>query len=304
VPIIHAIVLGIVQGLTEFLPVSSSGHLRLAPWLFGWNDFAGRSDLEQSFDVALHLGTLIGVVAYLRNDIVELVRGGLSVLRPSARAPRPSAVGTHGGSAVEVGVDPAPGPIAPTGDSGRLAWLLLASAIPAAVMGALFNDAFAEVGEHEWLIGLMLIVFGLVLAAADRMGGDRAADDFRPLDALRVGTAQALALVPGVSRSGATMTAARFFGFQRDAAARLSFLMSLPVIAGALLFEGSKLVADGIPNGMYWPLVVGIAASGITGWFAVWATLAIVRTRTFMPFVVYRIALGVLVLVVAATGLR
>jgi undecaprenyl-diphosphatase len=300
VPIIHAIVLGIVQGLTEFLPVSSSGHLQLVPWLFGWDDFGARPELEQSFDVALHLGTLIGAGAYFRKDIVLLVRGGLSVLRPSRRTSAP--VGS--GAAIEVGVEPAPGDIRPLGDEGRLAWLLLASAVPAALAGALLNDLFGDLGDQEWLIGVLLIVFGLVLAYADRLGGTRTADQFQPIDALRLGAAQALALVPGVSRSGSTMTAARFFGFGRDAAARLSFLMSMPIIAGALLFEGAQMFADGIPDDMVWPLVAGIVASGITGWVAVWGTLRLVRTHTFAPFVIYRVALGTLVLVVAVTGVR
>lgn len=298
VPLLHAIVLGIVQGLSEFLPISSSGHLRLVPWLFGWNDFAGRAHLEKTFDVALHLGTLIGAVAYFRYDLVRLVRGGLSVLRPSRRAAEPVGVTT------ETGVPPAPGPEAPYGDEGKLAWLLLASTIPAGIVGTLFNDRVDELARHEWLIGLLLIVFGGVLLWADRLGGRRTADTFRFGDAAVMGTVQALALVPGVSRSGATITAGRWVGLDRDAAARLSFLMSLPVIAGAVLLEGAKLARDGMPAGFAPAFVWGVVASAVTGYAAVWGTLRLIRTRTFTPFVVYRVVIGVGVLVIAASSFR
>src|SRR4051812_44508394 len=152
-PLVHAIVLGIVQGLSEFLPVSSSGHLRLVPWLFAWHDFDGHSHLEQTFDVSLHLGTLAGAVAYFRRDLARLIRGGLSALRSRTRR----------GGAVETSVRPAPGPKAPYGDEGKLAWLLLASAVPAAIVGAALNDQVDSLAHHEWLIGVLLVVFGGVL---------------------------------------------------------------------------------------------------------------------------------------------
>jgi undecaprenyl-diphosphatase len=297
-PLLHAIVLGIVQGLSEFLPISSSGHLRLVPWLFGWDDFAGRPHLETTFDVALHLGTLIGAVAYFRNDLVRLARGGLSALRPRRLATAPI------GATVETGVAPAPGPESPYGDEGKLAWLLLASAVPAAILGALFNDQVSKLARHEWLIGVLLIVFGLVLLWADRLGGRRTADTFSLRDAILMGGAQALALAPGVSRSGATITAGRWVGLDRDSSARLSFLMSLPIIAGALLFEGAKLAKDGMPHGFAGAFVVGIVASAITGYAAVWGTLRLIRTHTFTPFVIYRVLIGVGVLVIAATSFR
>lgn len=297
-PVLHAIVLGIVQGLAEFLPISSSGHLQLVPWLFGWDDFAANPDLEQSFDVALHLGTLLGAGAYFRNDIRALVRGGLSALRPVGRTAAPVGV-------TETGVPLAPGPEAPAGDEGRLAWLLVGSAVPAGIAGVVLNDVVADLGEAEWLIAALLIVFGGVLLLADRLQGDRGADTFSLRDALVMGGAQALALVPGVSRSGATITASRRLGFTRDAAARLSFLMSLPIIAGALAFESADVIrSGGIPTGFAAPVAWGIVASGVTGWIAVWGTLRLLRTRTFTPFVVYRVAAGVLVLSVLATGVR
>jgi undecaprenyl-diphosphatase len=297
-PILHAIVLGIVQGLSEFLPISSSGHLRIVPWLFGWDDFAGQPGLKRAFDVALHVGTLVGACAYFRHDLVRLAHGGLSALRPS----RLSA--SVRGTAVETGVDPVPGEEAPFGDEARLAWLLLATALPAAVAGLLLGDVLEDLASTEWLIGMLLIVFGLVLLAADRLGGERTADGFSLRDAAVMGTAQALALSPGVSRSGATITAARAMGFTRDAAARLSFLMSLPVIAGAILYEGVGVIGDDLPPDIVWPVLAGIAASAVTGWVAVWATLRLVQTRTFTPFVVYRTIVGVGVILLVVSGVR
>ena len=213
--LIHALVLGITQGLSEYLPISSSGHLRLVPWL------------------------------------------------------------------------------------------LLLSAVPAAAIGAVLESSFDKLGETEWLIGVFLIVFGLVLLWADNLGGRRGAETLRARDALTLGAAQALALAPGVSRSGATITAARWRGFSRDSAARVSFLMSLPITGGAVAYKMLDLVTgDGIPPGFGGAFVVGIVASAVTGWVAVWGTLHLVRTHTFKPFVVYRVVAGAAVILVAATGLR
>ena len=266
-PILHAIVLGITQGLSEFLPISSSGHLRIVPWLFGWGDFVGQASLEKTFDVALHLGTLIGALAYFRADVVRYARAGL---RRDARE---------------------------TTD-GRLAWLLVISTIPAAITGALFSDLIERKTGYIWLIATMLIVFGLVLGWADRRPGTRNFDEVRLRDALLIGAGQAVALQPGVSRSGVTMTVGRMLGLDRDGAARFAFLMSLPVIAGALVFKAKDAFGGaGIPDGFVAPFVWGIVASGITGWLAVWATLRMIRTRSFTPFVGYRVVVGVGVLV-------
>ncbi len=298
-PILHAIVLGLVQGLSEFLPISSSAHLEVVPWLLGWDDFAARPDLEITFDVALHVGTFVGAVAYFRHDVVRLARGGVNALR-ARRVATEVAVS-------EVSVPPARG--ASTGpeesDDGRLAWLLIASSVPAALVGGLFGEVFAGIGETKWLVGVLLAGFGLVLLWADRLGGDRGAEDFSMRDALTMGVAQALALQPGVSRSGVTITAARRLGFRREAAARLSFLMSLPVIAGAALYKGlDLLVAGGIPAGFGGAFAWGVATSAITGWAAVWGTLRLVRTRTFTPFVIYRALAGAAIVAVAITGWR
>lgn len=265
--ILHAIVLGITQGLSEFLPISSSGHLRLVPWLFGWDDFAGDAGLEKTFDVALHLGTLVGAVAYFRTDIVRYLRAAFTA----------AGEGT---------------------DDRRVAWLLVASTVPAAVTGALFADVIEERTGYIWLIATMLIVFGLVLGRADRRPGVRPVEDVRLRDALLMGAGQAVALQPGVSRSGVTMTAGRLAGLGRDGTARFAFLMSLPITAGALVFKGIDVAGEGgIPDGFAAPFAWGIVASGLTGWLAVWGTLKLIRTRSFAPFVTYRVVVGVAVLV-------
>jgi undecaprenyl-diphosphatase len=280
VPILHAIVLAITQGLTEFFPVSSSGHLALVPWLFGWNDFEGRPELATAFDVALHLGTLAGAVAYFRKDMWRYARAGLAMVTDAELRRSPTT-------------------------DGRIAWLLVFTAIPGAITGVLLGGLIDELDDDYWLIGVMLIVFGLVLAWADRLAGARPEEDFRFRDALLMGMGQAMALQPGVSRSGVTMTVGRWLGFQREAAVRISFLMSVPIIAGAGLYSLVEVMGEGgIPADMRPAFLVGMVTAAVTGWLAVWATIAIVRTRSFDVFVIYRIGLGVSVLAIAASGAR
>lgn len=234
--IFEAIVLGIVQGFSEFLPISSSGHLLLVPWLFGW-EALDPSD-KKAFDVALHVGTLVAVVGYFRKDLATYIReGAKAVFRRTE-------------------------PVSP---EGKLAWLLALSTVPAALVGAFFESWIDESLGTPTIIGISLIVFGGVLWWADRSLGRRKLDHFAPRDALIVGAAQALALNPGTSRSGITMSAARFLGFDRDAAARISFLMSIPVIVGAVVFKMANLAADGVPEGLVVPMIVGIITSGISG---------------------------------------
>jgi undecaprenyl-diphosphatase len=269
VEILHAIVLGVVQGLSEFLPISSSGHLELTRWLFGWDDLT--PEIETAFDVAVHLGTLLGAIAYLRKDVLKYLLAGFAPLRGR-----------------ELGTD------------GRIAWFLVASAVPAGITGVLLKDQIADLDSIA-MIAVMLIVFGLLLLLADRLPERRALDDFTLRDALLMGVGQALALQPGVSRSGATLTVSRFVGFERDAAARLVFLMSLPIIAGAGVFA---LADADIPSDFWPPFLWGMAASAITGWVAVWGTLRLVRSRTFRPFVIYRVGAGVAVLAILATNWR
>jgi undecaprenyl-diphosphatase len=272
----HAIVYGIVQGLTEFLPISSSGHLALVEWITGWDDFEGNPELDQAFSVAVHLGTLLAVLAYFRRDLVKLVGAGIGDVVSRRQ---------------------------PFSDDGRLAWLLIASAVPAAIAGALFNDAIEDLDDVTWMIGAMLIVAGLVLGWADSFGGQRSASQWTWRHALIMGGAQALALQPGVSRSGATMTAGLFLKYQRTEVARIAFLMSIPVIAGAGLYEGAQVLNEGgVPADYRSAFALGFISSAVTGWFAIWATLRIVRTRSFRPFVIYRVVLGSAVLVGVAAG--
>jgi len=261
-----------VQGLAEYLPISSSGHLIVVPWLFGWDDFAGDESLKKTFDVALHLGTLAGAVMYFRTDIRRLVRA--AILDPKRK-------------------------------DGRLAWLIALSAVPAAITGALFADSIESRTDQIGTIAVMLILGALALAWADGALGKRTVDEVTTRDALILGIGQALALQPGVSRSGATMTIGRFLGLGRDAAARFAFLMSLPITAGALAYKAIDVRGDGgIPNDMQGAFVAGIVSSAVTGYIAVWGTLKLVRSRSFAPFVLYRIVLGVLILGVLAVGLR
>lgn len=274
-PILHAIVLGLVQGLSEFLPISSSGHLVLTRWFFGWDEQP--DDVTKAFDVALHFGTFVAVVLYFRHDLVRYVREGVRLIWSRER---------------------------PVDADGRIAWLLVVATIPAALVGALFEDWIDERFGTPNIIAISLIVFGLLLWWADRAAGRRPVDEFHTRDALLVGAAQALALNPGTSRSGITMTAARQIGFDRDAAVRISFLMSLPVIAGAVVLKVGGLIVDGVPEGLVTPMIVGVVTSFVAGLAAVWGTLRLVRTRSFTPFVVYRVALGVVVLGVAAAGWR
>jgi undecaprenyl-diphosphatase len=275
-PIFHAIVLGLVQGLTEFLPISSSGHLLIVPWLLDWNDFDEES-VKKTFDVALHLGTFVAVLGYFWRDVTVYVRDGTKLLFTRGRTTTPE---------------------------GRLAWMLLLATVPAAAVGAVFEGTIDERLGTPGIIAVSLIVFGVLLGWADRSTGERKLEGFGPRDALITGAAQTLALNPGTSRSGITVTAGRFLGFDRDAAVRISFLMSLPVIAGAVLFKTFGAIKDGIPEDLIVPMIVGIVTSGIAGWLAVWGTLRLVRNHSLMLFVWYRIILGVVILLVMATGLR
>lgn len=269
--IIEAIVLGIVQGLSEYLPISSSGHLILVPWLFGWDHFDDDS-LKKAFDVALHLGTLVGAMWYFRSDIRRLTRA--AILDPKRK-------------------------------DGRLAWLLALSAVPAAITGAFVADVVERNTDQIWLIAVMLIVGAVGLAWADGARGKRTIDEVGVRDAIIIGSAQALALQPGVSRSGVTITAGRFLGLSRDGATRFAFLMSMPITAGALVFKYVDIGGwGGIPDDLQGAFVAGILASAVTGYVAVWGLLSWVRTRSFAPFVVYRLVLAFFVLSVLATPWR
>jgi len=265
-----------MQGLSEFLPISSSGHLLLVPWLFGWNDFSDVS-VEKAFNVSLHLGTLIAVVIYFRRDLVVYVRDGLRLVVQKKK---------------------------PHTTEGRLAWLLVVASVPAGLFGAFAGNWIDEHLGKPVIIAASLIVFGLFLAWADRRRGQRTFEEMTSRDAIAIGLAQVIALNPGTSRSGISISAARVMGFDRDTAVRFSFLLSVPVTAGAVAVKLLDLFADGIPDGLLKPMVVGILTSGISGWLAVAGLLKLVRSKSFDAFVIYRVVAGVAILAIAASGWR
>ena len=261
-PIIHAIVLGIVQGLTEFIPVSSSGHLELVPELFGWDELS--TDVRRAFDVALHVGTLVAVIGYFRSDLARYLRAGM---RSIATRSIPDL-------------------------DARIAWLLVVATIPAVVVGVAFEQLIEDHLTGPVVVGTMLVVFGVVLGLADRLPARREISSARVREGWGLGVAQSIALIPGTSRSGISISAARAFGFDRDAATRISFLMLVPVTVGAAVYTGFELVREGFPSGMATPLLVGMATSAITGYLAIWWLLRFVRTHGFAPFVIYRVVVG------------
>lgn len=274
--VLQAIVLGIVQGITEFAPVSSSGHLILVPWLFGWERL-GDAEMNKTFDVALHMGTLIGAGVYFRSDL----RRYLVAFYASIRTRR-----------IE-------------GADGRVAWALVVGTLPGAIVGATFQDFIEERLGAPWLIALMLVLFGVILVVVDRRASDRLSmGDVTLRRGLLLGIAQALALQPGVSRSGVTITAARAMGFDRPAAARVSFLLALPIIAGAGLFKAVGLLGEGIPSGTGSVFLAGMAASALSGFLVIWFLLSYLRRHAFTAFLAYRVAVAAIVFAAIASGAR
>jgi undecaprenyl-diphosphatase len=274
--ILQAIVLGITQGITEFAPVSSSGHLILVPWLFGWSILED-PNLNKTFDVALHMGTLLGAVVFFRRDLWRYL---LAWLGSFARR----SIGTH---------------------DERVAWGLVLGTIPGVIAGAALQGVIEDKLGQPWLIALMFAVFGVVLYLVDRFAPVRR--DFGGIgvrDGVAMGVGQSVALQPGVSRSGITMTVGRLLGLDREASARFSFLLSIPIIAGAGLFKGVELVNEGIPPGMGGAFVAGIAASAVSGFLVIWFLLAYLRRHSFAVFMWYRLAVAALVFAVIALGIR
>jgi undecaprenyl-diphosphatase len=273
----QAFVLGIVQGLTELLPISSSGHLILVPWLADWDYLERHDEFNQTFDVALHLGTLIAVVAYFRNRIAELFRAFLTAARrsrvvtPAERAPFFVAIAT----------------------------------VPAAVVGALGEELIADHLGEPWQIAILLAVFAVVLWIADRRPASRELDELGPRAAIAVGLAQSLSLMPGVSRSGITISAARFLGLERDEAATLSFLLLVPITFGAVVWKGlNDVVLGDLPPGSTGPFLVGTLAAAGSGLIAIWGLLSYVRRHDYTIFVVYRLIVAFLVALLIASGFR
>ncbi len=273
---LEALLLGIVQGLTEFLPISSSGHLVLVPWLQDYEFLRENPGFNKTFDVALHIGTLIGVIFYFRRDLWAMTKGFVRTVSQRAMG------------------DP----------DGRLAWIVIMATIPAVIVGLLGNDFIDDELGEPWMIALQLIFFGLLLGIADRLPQRREADTIRARDGIYVGLAQALALAPGTSRSGVTITAARFLGLTREAAARFSFLLLVPATAGAAAYKGAEAIREGLPPDVAGPIIVGIIASAISGYLAIAGLLRFVASRSYNVFVVYRLLLGAGVLILIALGVR
>jgi len=258
---VQAIFLGMLQGLGEFLPISSSGHLVVAPWLLGWPEH------DLSFDVALHVGTLAAVLYAFFDDWRRLFAAGIRGIL----AGRPFA-------------DP----------DSRLLWLLALASVPGAVAGLLLEDWAETVFRSPALVAVAMALMGVVLFAADRQA--RGANDARAVtlkDALLIGLAQALALVPGVSRSGATISMGLFLGYRREQAARFSFLLATPITVGAAALKSQHLFEPG--HGAH--VLAGMAAAAVFGFASIRFLLAYVRTRDYRPFVYYRLAFAALVAV-------
>ena len=274
--LLEAILLGIVQGLTEFLPISSSGHLILVPWLQDYTYLQDHESFNKTFDVALHAGTLVAVIGYFRHDLWNMTKGVLRSLRTRS---------------IE------------TADQ-RLGWAVVVGTIPAVIVGGLGEGVIDESLGEPWMIGVLLIVFGLVLAVADRLPERREMETLNVREGLYLGIAQAISLSPGVSRSGVTISAARAMGLNRDAAARVAFLLLVPAVFGATLLKAVGAAVDGLPEGVVGPMIVGTAASAVASYAAIAWMLAYVRRHSYDVFVIYRVLLGFFVLALIASGVR
>jgi undecaprenyl-diphosphatase len=268
--IAQALIMGIVQGITEFLPISSSGHLILVPYILGWN---GGFINSLAFSVMLHMGTLVALLVYFRRDWLELIPAGLATIRDRSFR----------------------------GDRNRkLAWLILVSTIPAVIAGPILNDTLESAVRAAGVVAVTMVLGGAILWLADRRGAkDRDLDRLTFPQSLVIGVAQALALVPGISRSGISISAGLLVGLTRESAARFSFLMATPVIAGAGAFETLKLIrGEAGPDLQIAPLVVGMVAALVSGLAAIHFLLRYLRSNSLTVFVVYRLAIAAIVAVV------
>ncbi len=274
---LQAIILGIVQGLTEFVPISSSGHLILVPWAFGWTFFLDHPDLNKTFDVALHLGTFLAVLVFFWREVLRLLAAFFRSLAKRR---------------------------AETTDE-RLAWLLLLSTVPAGIVGVAFESFIEDRLGKPLLIAFLMIGFGIVMWVVDmRAAQTRHLDGLRWPHALLIGIAQAVALAPGVSRSGITMITARALSVDRESSARYSFLLSIPVIGGAALYKTLEVGRNGLPPGTAGPFFWGTVSAAVSGFAAIWFMLAYLRSHDFRPFAVYRFVVGAAVIIVVIAGLR
>ncbi|QNN52769.1 undecaprenyl-diphosphate phosphatase [Nocardioides mesophilus] len=265
----QAVVLGLIQGLTEFLPISSSAHLRIFPELFGWGDPGA------AFTAVIQIGTELAVLIYFRKDIWRIGRTWLrSLYLPELRGELDS----------------------------RMGWYIIVGSLPIVVLGVLLKDVIEQDFRNLWIIGTTLVVLGVILGVADRVGRtDRPIERMTLKHSVYLGLAQAAALVPGVSRSGATISMARFLNYDREAATRFAFLLAIPAVVGAGLFELKDIPGQDNPYGVA-PTVVATIVSFVVGYAAIAWLLRYVATRSYLPFVIYRILLGGATLLLLATG--
>jgi len=258
----QAIALGVIQGLSEFLPISSSAHLALVPWLLGWEDPG------LSFDVALHFGTLLAVLWYFRMEWLALIKAAFGIIT-TGRVETP--------------------------EKRRVVYLIIAT-IPGAIGGFLLQKQAESAFRSPQIIAIALIVMGIVLWLVDKaVDQRRILGEMRWIDALLVGLSQVIALIPGVSRSGSTISTARGLRFDRESAAEFSFLMSMPIIAAAVVIEGPKALQEG---GLTNELMSGVVASAISGWLAISVLMRYVSRHSYGIFALYRVILGIVVLAV------
>ncbi|MGH9487381.1 MAG: undecaprenyl-diphosphate phosphatase [Terriglobales bacterium] len=315
----QAIILGVIQGITEFLPVSSTAHLILVPWFFHW------PDPGLTFDVALHAGTLLAIIGFFFMTWIRIIRAGFG-----------AAIDIHTGA-------PISGPALAV--QQRLLWFLVLATIPGGIIGLAFDKEIESTWRNPLIIAASLIVVGILMGWADRMpernearrmrqaGGEQAAqsvlaqaagsgaatalaataerqapgkdfDKTSMWEAWWIGCAQAVAVIPGISRSGSTITAGLFAGLSREAAARFSFLMATPIIAGAVLYKAHQVQKTGIPAGMHGPFVAGVIASGIVGIVSIWLFIRFLKLNTLRFFVWYRVILGLIVIGLFFAGFR
>lgn len=272
---LQAVFLGVLQGLTEFLPISSSAHLRIFPDLFGWGDPGA------AFTAVIQIGTELAVLVYFRKDIWRIARAWLlSLFKPEYRGAL----------------------------DARMGWYIIVGSLPIVILGVLLKDVIERDFRNLWIIGCTLIVLGLVLGLADRVGrNEKVIKQMRLRDAALMGGAQALALVPGVSRSGATLSMGRFLGYEREAATRFAFLLAIPAVVGAGVFELKEIGNVGVAHAGeadygWGPTAVATVISFVVGYAAIAWLLRWVSTKSYTPFVVYRVALGAAVLVLLGTG--
>ena len=268
-PLYQVIVLATAQGLTEFLPISSTAHLTLIPWLFHW------TDPGLAFDVALHIGTLVAVLIYFFKTWVDLLVVGF------------------GGQPifVEKGI---PSDIAA---NRLLLWFLVLGTIPAGVAGWMFHEQVETTWRQPIIIAVAMIGVALIMAWGEKIGSQKKGlSEVSLFDSICVGIAQAFALIPGVSRSGITITGGLFRGMKRETSARFSFLLSTPIIAGAALKETLGFAKNGVPQEMHLPLIVGISVSAIVGYATIAFFIKYLQVNTFKIFVYYRIVFGIIIL--------